>query len=103
MQQEQTRVSDEPVAEAAIAEDAHPAGMQQPSALRRAWHGWARTAKLGGSARGRSISSSRGGMVSVFLLSLSGAVMGVSLVSRYQKAGHRLAAIIGQTGPVENA
>ena len=46
MQREQTRVSDEPVAEAAIAEDAHPAGMEQPSALRRAWKGWLRFAEI---------------------------------------------------------
>lgn len=51
MQQEQTQVSDEPIAEAVIAERARPAGMEQPGALRRAWQGWLRFAEILGTVQ----------------------------------------------------
>ena len=51
MQQEQTRVSDEPVAEAAIAVGAGHAGMTHTSALRRAWKGWLWFAELLGAVQ----------------------------------------------------
>ena len=51
MQQEQTRVSDEPIAEAIIAEHARPARIEQPGVLRRAWRGWLRFAEILGAVQ----------------------------------------------------
>ncbi|MCH7787489.1 MAG: hypothetical protein IIC22_08255, partial [Chloroflexi bacterium] len=46
MQQEQTQVRDEPIAEAVIAEAARVVEIEQPGALRRAWRGWLRFAEI---------------------------------------------------------
>ncbi len=51
MQQEQIRVSDEPVAKAIVGASALAAEIEQPSALRKAWRGWLRFAEILGAVQ----------------------------------------------------